>query len=65
MDKGFLIEILQMYKDDEQSVGSVLIAIDEYIQQQVKNLTILCCAIGFFINLISNSYERIKIQSVG
>ena len=26
---------------------------------------IVCCAIGLFINLISNSYEKIKIQSLG
>lgn len=30
MDKGFLIEILQMYKDGDQSLEAVLTAVDEY-----------------------------------
>ena len=30
MDKGFMIEILMMYRDNEQSLENTLIAIDEY-----------------------------------
>lgn len=40
MDKGFLIEILQMYKENEQSLTDVLTAIEEYI---IQNGTSLKC----------------------
>ena len=42
MDKGFLIEILQMYKDDEQSLTDVLIAIEDYITQNGSSLKCNC-----------------------